>query len=428
MLSRRVRFKVFGVIFTALLLAGIMVKAKAQNTPSISVYCSRSDIGVSFTEWLPNESLTALVDGKEIEEYTTSADGSGSYIFPAGATQIALRRENGDTIVVGEADCSKPPLSRITDVNPYNIVLALGGSTKISVTSEITDANEKEFPIIWITESGSFTPDGEITATEEGEHLIMVTHIGSGSSFSFQIPLKVTPAIAKLEPEEQEFLVFTGQSHLLEIIALDENDNPVDVMLDWEVGEAGEVIQPDVFMAGETPGDFKITGTLSGTDLSVEILVHIIPLIERIQIEPDIDTIGLGETQEFRVIGFDADGNEVPLPITPNWSAEIGEIDKKGVYSATAEGQEKVTVTLDLNEIQAQQKGQGFLAGTCKPLIDEELFDVIAEPDESIPILPKGSWIDEFFSDPSWRCCVPGLTIPIFFVLILLGFTKGRLS
>ena len=414
MLSRSLKFKMVGFIITALLLTGVSIGVKAQNSSKISVHCSRGSIGVSFESWLPNETLAVMVDGSEVEQYTTSADGSGSYTFPSGATNVALQRTNGDTILAGEADCSNAPLGKIEDVNPYNLTLPVGGSATISVMGKIDNESTDELPVIWTTESGSITSKGEITATEEGEYLVVATYLGKGASYAYQIPLTVTAAIKKLKLDEKDFTLFVGQGRSLDVVALDENDNPVEVSLDWEVGQAGEVMPLNFFIAGETPGDFTITGSVSGTDLSVEIQVHIMPMIERIQIEPDIDSIEVGETQEFHVVAYDADDNEVSLPVSPKWSAEIGGINTQGIYTATTEGEEHVSVIVDLNEMQVQQGGQGVLAESSSPLLDEEAF--------AVSMRALQSRVDESKSSPQY--CMGNLLLPIFFALLLLIFAK----
>lgn len=376
MFSRGFKFKVFGFVLAVLLLGGIITGAKAQRDAKISVYCSRDRLHVTFTEWLPNESLTAFVDGSEVGQYTTLDDGSGEYIFPAGATSVALKRANGDAILAGKVDCSQPVSGEITGISQFSVTLPLGGHAQLSVTSKDDNGNEIELPIIWITEAGSFTADGEITATEEGEYLITAAYVVNNRSFAHIIPLTVTPPVETLKVEKDEIFVFAGQGYQIDVTALDKDGNPVEVMLEWEVGDAGEIVQPNIFVAGETAGDFEITGSIAGTDLSVDVLVHVIPLVERIQIEPKIDTLTVGETQEFHILAFNADGNEVQLPIPPRWSAEIGGINAQGVYTATAEGDETITAVLDLNEVMARRRGQGVLAGSIEPLRAELTFHI----------------------------------------------------
>ena len=407
--------ELLGILFVIFLLAGVSTIAKAQQPPKISVYCAGDEVGVSFSDWLPNETLTAQADGDEVGQITTAEDGSGAYIFSAGVTNIALVRVNGDVLVVGEADCSQPPVGEIADVNPYQVVLPLGSSAQLSATGADETGNAVELPLIWVTESGSITADGKFTATEEGNFTIMAVHVGTASSFSYQIAATVTPPIASLEVVNNEIFVFAGQTSLLEILALDGEGNPLDVALAWELGGAGEIVAPNLFLAGEETGDFILSGGITGTDLHVEITVHIIPFVESIQIEPNIDEIAVGETQEFRVVALDSEGNEVSLPIDPIWTAEIGGINASGVYTATTEGEETISAILDLSEIQAHLPGQGVLASDDIPS-GEEQFSVTAQIDETVGGLKR-----------LVRYCGGGFIAPAFLWLVLVLIGKRSL-
>ncbi len=370
---------VVGVV--SLLFALVFTPVIAQRAAPIWAFCTSGRVEVTFEAWLPNEVLTAQIDGADVGQYTTATDGSGRYQFPPTTGAITLSRANGDVILAGQADCSKPPAGKITEMNQYELILPVGGKATLVATGQDEAGNEILLDIIWIAESGSFTPEGELTGTEEGEFIITAAHIGQASAFSFQMDLIVTPPLASLVINPPEIFAFPGQGVAFNVAATDVNGVLVDVNLAWDTGGAGEIVPVNFFIAGEELGDYVLTGFIPGTDLSATVIVHLTPELASIQITPEIEEIFVGDTQQFDVVGFDANGNEIEVPTPPTWNAEIGIIDATGKYAATKDGAETITAMVDLNAIQGSTHGRRGLAKDKQPIITVEWkFPVLPPP------------------------------------------------
>jgi hypothetical protein len=370
---------IFVVGVLSLLLAGLFTPAIAQRSNPIWTFCTGGRIEINFEGWLPGEALTAHVDGTAVGQYTTTAEGDGRYQFPPTTGVITLVRANGDVIVAGKADCSQPPPGKITDMNLYNLTIPVGGKTTLEATGQDEAGNDIPLDIVWITAAGSFTPEGELTATEEGEFIVTATHMGQASSYSYQMDLIVTAPLTSLEILPPEIYAFPGQGVALNVVATDVNGILVDITPQWDSGGAGEVVPVSFFIAGEELGEFTLTGSIPGTDLVATVIVYITPELASIQITPEIEELFVGDTQQFEVVGFDPEGNEMDVPVPPIWAAEMGIIDANGKYAATAEGDETITAVVDLNAIQGSTPGQRGLAGKKPPITIEWKFPVWAK-------------------------------------------------
>jgi hypothetical protein len=366
--------------------AGLLTfTVNAQTETPIQVFCASTNgrIQVVFTNWLANEAVTAWVDAVEIGQYATDANGNGSYSFPPGAAEILVKRSNGDTLAAGTADCSQPLPGEISTVSQYNVTLPISGTVSLSATGQDAAGNEIPIAVIWITPSGSITPQGEFTASEEGEFFISANLIGDRGAHAYLIDILVTPPLASLDVTPTEVFLFPGQSVNLEVVATDVNGNLVEVTPSWDTAGAGDIVPLNLFFAGETTGDYVITGSIPGTDLQVEVFVRISPELDRTQITPSVTELTVGETQQFDLLGFDPDGNEISLPIPPTWTAELGVIDASGNYAATTAGDETITALVDLNAIQGNPGGRRGLAMEIEPLIYAWSFKVLPPVDET---------------------------------------------
>jgi len=352
----------------------------AQRSIQIQAFCVSGRIEIVFTNWLPNETVTAWVADSQVGTYTTDGNGSGSYRYPVGATEVLMKRANGDSLVAGGADCAQPLPGEISTVSQYDVTIAVGGQTSLGATGQDAEGNEIPITVIWITESGSITPAGEITATEEGDYLMSANLIGDRGAYAYQISLQVTPPLASLAVTPTEWIMFPDQILVFEVVATDVDGNLVEANLTWDTAGAGEILTNNLFLAGEATGDYVVTGEIPGTDLRVEVQIRVSPELDRIQIFPEIDEMIVGDTQQFELAGFDPEGNEIPLPVPPTWTAELGVIDASGNYAATTAGNESLTVVVDVNAIQGNFEGHRGLAMERMPVIAEWSFSVKSAP------------------------------------------------
>ena len=373
----------FKAIFIVLLIIGIAWGATTPAlgqapTQAISVRCSSGQVEVEFDGWLPEEALAAFVDGAEVGQFTSKTDGSGTYKFQSGAMNVALRRvSSGETVLVGQADCSQPPLE-LSEVTPSNINTPVGSTVTFSAMALDAAGNEVSANPIWIAEAGEIDATGVFTATTEGDFLIIASLIGKNMSYSHIINATVTPPIASLEISPAEVSMFVGQGQPFVVMGTDDSGNEIAVDPSWDF-DGGEMQRGNFFVA-ETPGDYTFTAYIPGIDISATVTVHVSPPLDRIGIAPEIDELLGGDSQQFEVVGYDPDGNEVEVTAPPIWAAEIGVIDSNGMYVATTEGAETITAIVDLNVIGNKRGGVGVLAQLRQTITATIDFPVISPP------------------------------------------------
>ncbi len=143
--------------------------------------------------------------------------------------------------------------------------------------------------------------------------------------------------------------VTVGQAAQFRLTVFDANG----VELSDRTGVTAEVTPPlgtfevetGRFIAGTTAGQATLTVRAGSSRSSVTITVAPGPL-ERLAVEPPEVTLNPGQTATFTARGYDAFGNEVPLPDV-TWSADGGTIQPTGLFQApSAVGTYRVTAAV----------------------------------------------------------------------------------
>ncbi len=359
------------LLFVLLLVTGMgfASKAHAQGTPvsPFGVFCSNRELHINVEDWTPGVPLTLFVNGEEAGKMVTSDDGAAHFTGRGGGLlEITLEDADGNTLVAGRADCTVPPpeIARF-DVDPSNANVFL--DVPFTFRAFGVDENDEEMPVyvIWTTESGSISPDGVLTVSQPGEFIVTVTMAGDGYSSTYLINVTATAPPQSLKIFPEDITLSVGDPVVFGVTGVDAEGNefPITPKFDIDGGE----IDPFGFYAASEEGDFTVTATIEGIDLEATAVVHVIPVVESIEIRPQIKEIEVESTQQFEVVGIGEDGEDVPLPAAPMWSAELGEITEDGLYTATTEGIEIIEVVVPRQTFSQREGGIGVLAGMRKP-------------------------------------------------------------
>ena len=340
---------------------------------------------VQFEGWLPEEILTMSVNGEAVSEFTTDAEGNGRYIFPSPAELVSVeaKRANGDIVVTGQADCTQPPPEiKYMEAEPFDPSVPLGGTVQFTAKTVDDDDNPVEVPTIWTADSGSITSEGLFTPAVEGITIVTLSLIGDRMASSNLIEVIVTPPLSAISIEQLEVSLVVGDVFRFSAVGVDDEGNEVDITPIWSAD--GGNMSADGFFEATEAGEYTITANVPGIDLTASTNVLVKPEVDHVDIQPKIEELEVGDMQQFEVLAYDADGNEMELPGDVFWFADIGVIDNKGQYVATIEGEETITVTVSPAPILGGKSGGGILAKEKIFLFGNLMFHVRPKTIEEI--------------------------------------------
>ena len=182
----------------------------------------------------------------------------------------------------------------------------------------------------------------------------------------------VTPNPASLQTGDNQQFVAVGR---------DANGGTMSITPVWSVVNGGGAINASTgrFTAGNNSGTFNntVTATSGGVSGTATVVVTDPPaaVVATINVRPDPVNVTVNGRQQFRAVGRDADGNEVP--ISPVWTVVNGggTIDRNsGVFTA---GSNTGTFT---NTVRATERG----------VSDEATVRVVDNADQ--PLVDLGNW------------------------------------
>ncbi len=302
-------------------------------------------VTVEVSEGLVVTPSTATVETGQTQEITVTG-GTGSYTWSAlrgkvvpitgdkvtytapddlgdGKDEVTVRDDAGNeakvTISVVE---SVEKLNELT-ITPQEVTLTLGASQTFVVH------NAKDASLLkWTATSGEITSDGVYTAPEKaGTYTVTATDLANGRQASATVTVKseltLTPTSASLNTDEtKDFHVSGGSTPYL-----------------WKIIGEGDLSSDTGETVTYTPS--SKTGTVklivmdaSGVTASAEITV-----MGAMKISPASVTLAPGMSQTFSVFGGSG---------TYTWSANKGQIDNSGHYSAPSDiGTDIITVADD---------------------------------------------------------------------------------
>lgn len=351
--------------------------AQEPPDPAFRVHCVGAEIQIDVLRWEAGETLTLFINGEESSLVTIEDDGTAHIRGGAeGVTDILLEDSNGNAVVAGSADCSVPtPDIEYLNVNPPNASVFVDTPFTFRAFGVGENDEEIEVNIIWSTDNGTISPGGTLTAAEEGKFVVTASMIGDSysSTHLLNVTATATPQSIAISPEEVSLNV--GGFVFFEVtgVGADGNEFPVTPTLSIDKGE----IDPFGFFEPLEVGDFTVTATIEGTDLSATAIVHVLPVVESVEIRPQIEELEVGETQQFEVVGIGEDGEDIPLPAAPVWSAELGGINTSGLYTATVEGTETITVVVPRQAAGFNLNSVGVLAMAKEPFKASLIFNVL---------------------------------------------------
>jgi hypothetical protein len=215
-----------------------------------------------------------------------------------------------------------------------------------------------------IDEPGTCTKAGaevSCTASEPGTYTVKGTlHQDGQDDVTDEAVLHVEPVVAslKLKPESAGIVLGGTQGYTVEGFTADGHPVELDQLTAKPVLSVTQRRQPsgDCKETTCTPaklGEHTVTATLTQQDqapVTTTAVLHVEPVVERLELEPKSATIVLGQSQDYTVEGFAA--NNSPVDMDQLTAKPVLQPDQGGTcrgFSCTASevGDYTVTATLD---------------------------------------------------------------------------------
>jgi len=262
----------------------------------------------------------------------TAGTVPGQFTATVTATSGGIVGTSTVTVVVGEATTLM--------ITPSPDTTAIGGTRQFTVVA--TDAGGNVVPVtpLWTTGVGGGTVNstGLFTAgTVAGSFANLVTATVGTLSASATVVVTGGP-LTTITLTPTPTTLAGGGTQQFTAVGRDVNGNAVAITPTWSVVNSGGTIGTSgIFTAGTVSGTFTNTVRVTSGAISATGTVIVTPgAATTISILPNPVALPVNTTQQFTMIGRDANGNVIAL--TPTWSVVNGggTISATGLFTAAA--------------------------------------------------------------------------------------------
>ncbi|MFY2507981.1 beta strand repeat-containing protein [Vibrio pectenicida] len=260
-------------------------------------------------------------------------------------------------VTVGSADLKRIRLS------PDSQMLPVGSTVTLSVFGVYGNGQEVQMSnsdFDWVSDSAgvAVTAGGEVTAVAPNSQgaLITASQSSAGSlsaSTSVYVPtqsvtaLSITPSTVSIVKGERTSLramatLDGGQSIDVTSLATWRSDKPSDVAIVMP----GLVQGKAVTTAANVSAELSISGGLVTGQSSVAVTSA---TLERLIVTPATSTVGLGDTVQYKAMGYYSDNSQVDLTLQASWQVAdptFASINSSGLLTAIAPGSSTVTASM----------------------------------------------------------------------------------
>lgn len=261
----------------------------------------------------------------------TAGDSAGTYTNTVKATSGSVSATSSVTINAGA-------LATLT-VTPITTSLAAAATQQFTAVGKDAHGNVVSIAPSWsvVANGGTIDTAGLFTAgTTAGSFAktVVATSGAIADSVSVTVLAGELASITLTPPTAD---VAVGATQQFTAVGKDANSNVVDLPTPvWSVEASGGTIDPStgLFTAGTLAGTFTNTVKVTSGSISSTSSVTVTPgPLTNLVITPASKSLAIGATQQFTVVGTDANNNVVA--ITPTWQAVAGgTIDDNGLFTA----------------------------------------------------------------------------------------------
>ncbi|MEW5874875.1 MAG: Ig-like domain-containing protein [Candidatus Zixiibacteriota bacterium] len=274
---------------------------------------------------------------------------AGSYSIRFVASDGALADTETVGITVLEAGNQRPELGVSGSLSTL-----VGGAIHLDVSATDPDEQALVLTALGVPAGASFVDYGNNTGDfdfgtgigDVGTHFLTFIAFDGGLADTVFVALEIAPgAPASILIQPDSVIVSADSSQLFTITALDNDGYPTSPgRVTWSItAPLGEVDSTGLFVAQHVGVGRMVARSEFGPVDSTGYLEVIPGQVLGMRIDPDTAMMILGETRQFTVSAFDADGNAIP-PGSLSWSVlgTMGYIDATGLFTATQVGAGRV--------------------------------------------------------------------------------------
>jgi len=263
------------------------------------------------------------------------------------------------------------PLLESLEISPSNQEIEFGQCIQLQVQG-FYGQHYSPIPllkgVIWqiLQGHGSIDREGNFYAGDVQETVTInatFKHLTASQSIKVLEPaklhsLKISPENLEIKPDDRgTFIVRTWNQHNRRIDIDSE---------EWTVNGGGKMERNTFIPDNDAKGSFTVTvkAVAKGIVKSTQANITVIPVLRRIEIQPEKKSLEPNQSQKFQVIGFDQTDEEMKIDEV-KWEATGGRIDAQGNFVAGNDEKGNFQVTA--------------IVGTHRTKADVEIIPVVRE-------------------------------------------------
>ena len=239
-------------------------------------------------------------------------------------------------------------LSRMT-IRPERAELVAGGTLIFEAIGFDDNGGELGVRPQWTLagDIGALAPSGTFTAGTAGRGRVRAEAGGVVASSPLAV---VAGPPFRIEVRPAEVRVESGEAVTLRAVVRDAGGNEValdpgdpDAIVQWSLTRDVGDLDARGVMTARRVGEAAVVAAAGDLRGEARVAVTAGPLVT-IAVVPRNPTVASGTEQQFRAVGQDAGGNEVPLAPAWSLSAAVGELDDTGLFRAVRAGTARLVV------------------------------------------------------------------------------------
>ncbi|MFM6450386.1 MAG: WD40 repeat domain-containing protein, partial [Planktothrix sp.] len=226
----------------------------------------------------------------------------------------------------------------------------------------------------WTATGGKINNNGNYTVGNNSKGQFTVTASIPGKTISATAEIIVPSILTDLIISPQTISAEPNEPITFQVMGLDQIGNWMWVNnIEWKCTAGGRINREGVFKGGYEKEQVTVTAKVGL--LQVSATVHILPVLRRIQINPNRNiSLKPNESITFNIVGFDQYGNEIE---TGNivWEEKGGRIDQNGKFTAKNNDKRSYQVTAKVAALSPYDIRSKILAfGIYMKLISRSIY------------------------------------------------------
>jgi Bacterial Ig-like domain (group 1) len=270
-----------------------------------------------------------------------SVHGGIGHIDAAAGTFKATTAGTGTVVAVMDTVAGlatvtvEPGAAAHLRIEPTDTILAAGESLSFAATASDAFNNVAKAEVTWDMETALGRMQQGVFVAERAGTTEIIARSGEAEARTTVQVQRGT--VTRLQIIPREIAAVAGETIPLRALGFDAYENVAETPVTWELrGDIGSMTDAGAFTAGKQ-GKGQITARFNG--LSASIPVSVLPgPVRHLVIRPTQAQVASTRSQDFRVVGLDAGGNERPVRVQWALTSDVGQLTQTGQFSGTRTG------------------------------------------------------------------------------------------